>query len=55
MQVKPHFQQYEYVQTVMFDEPLQLDGILPVRISSADNESEHTDCKLHNVQIELIY
>ena len=55
MQVKPHSQQYEYVQTVMFDEPLQLDGILPVRISSADNESEHTDCKLHNVQIELIY
>ena len=50
-----HHQQQECTQTLMLEEPVSASRGLPVRISSADNESVHTDCKLHNVQIELIY
>ena len=55
MYLRPHHEQLEYEQILMFDEPVDVSQGLPVRISSADNQSEHTDCKLHNVQIELIY
>lgn len=55
MYLQPHPNPYEYEQILMFDKPVDASHGLPVRISSADNESEHTDCKLHNVQIELIY
>jgi alpha-L-fucosidase len=55
MYLQPHPHPYEYEQILMFDEPVDASHGLPVRISSADNESLHTDCKLHNVQIELIY
>ncbi len=55
MQVKPHFQQYEYVQTLIWEEPVSASRGLPIRISNADNESVHTDCKLHNIEIKLIY
>ena len=55
MYLRPHHEQFEYVRTIMFDEPINAADGLPIRISSADNESEHTDCKLHNLQLELIY
>jgi alpha-L-fucosidase len=55
MYLRPHHEQLEYEQILMFDEPVDVSQGLPVRISSADNQSEHTDCKLHNLQLELIY
>ena len=55
MYLQLHPQPYEYEQILMFDEPVDASHGLPVRISSADNQSEHTDCKLHNLQLELIY
>lgn len=55
MNLAPCSQQYEYIQTVMFEEPVCADDQLAVRVSSADNEFEHTDCKLHNLTIDLIY
>jgi alpha-L-fucosidase len=55
MYLRPHHEQLEYEQILMFDEPVDVFQGLPVRISSADNQSEHTDCKLHNIQLELIY
>ena len=48
-------QQHEYTQTMMFGEPISAISGLSVKISSADNQSEHTDCKLHNLNIDLIY
>ena len=42
------------VQTVVFENPIHAEGKLPVRVSSPDNKSEHTDCGLHNLAIELI-
>ena len=50
-----HHQQQECTKTMMLEKPVSASRGLPVRISSADNESLHTDCKLHNVQLELIY
>ena len=50
-----HHQQQECTKTLKLEKPVSASRGLPVRISSADNESLHTDCKLHNVQLELIY
>ena len=50
-----HDQQCEYHTTVMFERPVSHDVEIPIRISSADNQSEHTDCKLHNLSIDLIH
>ena len=55
MYLRPHHEQLEYEQILMFDEPVDAVQGLPIRISSADNQSEHTDCKLHNLQLEFIY
>jgi hypothetical protein len=49
-----HDQQVEYTQTLMFDAPVSAYPGLPIRITSADNLSEHTDCKLHNLNINII-
>ena len=49
-----HHQQQEYAQTLILDEPQSASRGLHIRISSADNESEHTDCKLHNLNINII-
>ena len=54
MQLKPHFQQHEYTQTLMFEEPVSVSRGLPIRISNADNESGHTDCGLHNLRLRLV-
>ena len=43
------------VQTIVFDELVRGKGKIPVRISSKDNKSEHTDCKLHNLNIDFIH
>ena len=48
-------QQVEYVMDVLFEEPVSGGKELNVRISSADNQFEHTDCRLHNLTIDLIY
>lgn len=48
-------EQLEFIQTVMFDEPVKSSGGVPVRVCSGDNQSEHTDCILHNLNIDLIY
>lgn len=42
------------VQTLTFENPIYKEGKLPVRVSSLDNKSEHTDCGLHNLAIDLI-
>jgi alpha-L-fucosidase len=55
MYLRPHHEQLEYEHILMFDEPADAVQGLPIRISSAYNETEHTDCKLHNLQLELIY
>ena len=55
MSIDVHHQQIEYTQTLMLDEPLPAYEGVAVRVSSADNHSEHTDCKLHNLNIDLIY
>ena len=49
-----HHQQEECMQTLMFDAPVSAYPVLPIRVSSADNQSEHTDCKLHNLNINII-
>ena len=54
MGLSVHFQQKEYSHTLMFDEPVPAFPGLLIRVSSADNESEHTDCKLHNLNINII-
>lgn len=54
MQLKPHFQQQEYTQTLMFEEPMSASRGLMIRISNAGNESEHTDCGLHNLRLRLV-
>ena len=54
MQLKPHFQQQEYTQTLMFEEPVSASRGLLVRVSNAGNESEHTDCGLHNLRLRLV-
>ena len=41
--------------SILFDVPVKSSGSIPVRISGADEPSEHTDCKLHNVIIDLVY
>ena len=55
MSLDMHPEQVEYTQTVMFDEPLKSSGGVSVRVSSGDNQSEHTDCRLHNLNIDLIH
>ena len=55
MSIGVHHEQQEFTRTLVFDEPVNTQRRLPLRISSADNQSEHTDCKLHNVRIEFIY
>ncbi len=55
MSLDVHHQQEEYVQTVIFDEPVQTGGNVSVRVSSGDAGSEHTDCRLHNLKIDLIH
>ena len=54
MQLKPHFQQREYTQTLMFEEPVSASRGLLVRVSNAGNESPHTDCGLHNLRLRLV-
>ncbi|MBO5943084.1 MAG: alpha-L-fucosidase [Bacteroidales bacterium] len=54
MQLKPHFQQREYTQTLMFEEPVSASRGLLVRVSNAGNESPHTDCCLHNLRLRLV-
>ena len=54
MSMSVHPQQVEYAQALMFDEPVSAHMGVIVRVSSADNESEHTDCKLHNLNINII-
>ena len=49
-----HDQQVEYTQTLMFDAQVSAYPGLPIRVTSADNLSEHTDCKLHNLNINII-
>ena len=49
-----HHQQEECMQTLMFDALVSAYPVLPIRVSSADNQSEHTDCKLHNLNINII-
>ena len=44
-----------FTQTVVFDAPVRKSGSVSVRISDADAQSEHTDCRLHNVNIDLIH
>ena len=55
MQLELHPEQAACLQTVSFDAPVCSDGNIPVRISSLDNTSEHTDCRLHNLKIDLIH
>ena len=55
MNVSVHPDQQEFTQTLMFDEPMSANNGLPVRISNSGNESEHTDCKLHNLNIDIIH
>ncbi len=43
-----------YRQKVIFDVPVCHDEPVPVRISNLDEQSEHADCKLHNLSIDLI-
>ena len=50
-----HDQQCEYVTAIMFESPISHDVEIPIRISSADNVSEHADCRLHNLTIGLIH
>ncbi len=54
MQLKPHFQQREYVHTLMLEEPVSASRGLLVRVSNAGNESPHTDCGLHNLRLRLV-
>ena len=54
MSLGVHSQQHEYTQTLMFDEPVSAYKGLDIRVSSAGNGSEHTDCKLHNLNIDII-
>ena len=54
MHLKPHFQQREYTQTLMFEEPVSASRGLLVRVSNASNESPHTDCGLHNLRLRLV-
>ena len=54
MYLSVHHQQEEYTQTLMFDAPVSAYPGLPIRVSSADNQSEHTDCRLHNLNINII-
>lgn len=55
MQFEVDPQQVEYTQQVIFDQPLPAYRYYVVRVSNSDNESEHTDCKLHNLKIDLIH
>jgi alpha-L-fucosidase len=55
MQIELHQEQTEFTQTVMFDEPLAPYRYYLVRVTNSDNPSEHTDCKLHNLEIDLIH
>lgn len=55
MSMAVHHQQQEYTQTLMFEEPVQASVGLPVRISNAGNQSQHTDCRLHNIQMKFIH
>ena len=55
MQFELHQEQTEFTQTVVFDEPLAPYRYYLVRVTNADNPSEHTDCKLHNLKIDLIH
>jgi hypothetical protein len=54
MYLSVHHQQEVYTQTLMFDAPVSAYPGLPIRVSSADNQSEHTDCRLHNLNINII-
>ena len=42
-------------QTESVDKPVQTGGNVSVRVSSGDAGSEHTDCRLHNLKIDLIH
>ena len=55
MSLDMHPEQLEYTQTVMFDKPMKAYKGVTVRVSNYGNQSEHTDCKLHNLNIELIH
>jgi alpha-L-fucosidase len=55
MSLDVHDEQHEYVQTVIFEEPVPTCGNIPVRVSGADSCSEHTDCRLHNLKIDLLH
>lgn len=54
LMMAPHHEQYEYTQTVLFDKPLPVDCEVDLRIFSADSRSEHTDCRLHNIRIDVL-
>ena len=51
-----HNQQQEYTQTLMLEDPVPMSASrgLMIRISNAGNESEHTDCGLHNLRLRLV-
>ena len=55
MSLVPDESQVELIQKVYLEGPVSAGREVPVRISSADNQSEHTDCKLHNMIIDIIH
>ena len=55
MNLMMHHQQQEFTQTLYFDESMSAHKGLSIRISNSTNQSEHTDCKLHNLNIDLIH